>query len=62
MNFADNPSGQTVTFPNFGQMLDSACDRLWTKKAELSLRKIRVLEEELTKMEKELDEFIAHKN
>jgi hypothetical protein len=61
MDFADNPSGQTVTFPNFSQMLDSACSRLCSKKAELSIRKIRGLEEELTQMEKELDEFIAQK-
>jgi hypothetical protein len=61
MDFADKPSGQPVTFPNFSQVLDSACDRLWSKKAELSIQKIRFLEGELAKMEKELDEFIAQK-
>jgi hypothetical protein len=47
--------------PNFGQVLDDACARLGNKKAELSVRKICLLEEELAKMERELDEFIARK-
>ena len=59
MSFADKTSGQTYIPPNFNMVLDDACNRLWNKKAELSLRKIRFLEEELTQMEKELDDFIA---
>jgi hypothetical protein len=61
MNFADRPSGQTFVPSNFSRVLDNACDQLWNKKAELSIRKINFLEEELIKMEKELDEFIAQK-
>ncbi|MDR0452083.1 MAG: hypothetical protein LBH15_03490 [Treponema sp.] len=61
MNFADKASGQAFVSPNFSRVLDHACDQLWNKKAELSIRKIRFLEEELIKMEKELDEFIAQK-
>jgi hypothetical protein len=59
MGFADKTSGQTYIPPNFSMVLDDACNRLWSRKAELSLRKIRFLEEELTQMEKELDDFIA---
>jgi hypothetical protein len=59
MDFANETSGQTYISPNFNAVLDDACNRLWNKKAELSIRRIRSLEEELTKMEKELDDFIA---
>ncbi|MDR1410922.1 MAG: hypothetical protein LBI91_01810 [Spirochaetaceae bacterium] len=61
MDFSDKTSGQTYMPPNFSRLLDNACDQLWNKKAELSIRKINFLEEELIKMEKELDEFIAQK-
>ena len=60
-DFADKTSAQTYISPSFNVVLDDACDRLWSKKAELSIRKILFLEEEALKMEKELDEFIAQK-
>ncbi|MDR2785948.1 MAG: hypothetical protein LBB83_08545 [Treponema sp.] len=61
MGFADKTSDQTYISPNFSVVLDDACNRLWSKKAELSIRKIRFLEEELAQLEKELDDFIAQK-
>lgn len=61
MDFADKTSAQAYISPSFSVVLDDACDRLWSKKAELSIRKILFLEEEAIKMEKELDEFIAQK-
>jgi hypothetical protein len=60
-DFTDKTSAQTYISPSFNMVLDDACDRLWSKKAELSIRKILFLEEEAFKMEKELDEFIAQK-
>jgi hypothetical protein len=62
MNHADKVSGQICVSPDFSVVLDDACNRLWSKKAELSIRKIRFLEEELRQMEKELDDFIARKD
>jgi hypothetical protein len=61
IDFPDEPSGQMFVSPNFGRVLDDACARLGNKKAELSVRKICLLEEEIAKMERELDEFIARK-
>jgi hypothetical protein len=61
MDFADKTSAQAYISPSFSVVLDDACDRLWSKKAELSIRKILFLVEEAIKMEKELDEFIAQK-
>jgi hypothetical protein len=46
---------------NFRRMVDDAFDRLLTRKAELTLRRIRRLERLLDDMERELDEFIALK-
>jgi hypothetical protein len=60
-DFADKTSAQAYISPGFSVVLDDACDRLWSKKAELSIRKILFLEAEALKMEKELDEFIAQK-
>ncbi|MDR0403381.1 MAG: hypothetical protein LBH35_07325 [Treponema sp.] len=57
----DEPSGRVFVSPNFDRVLDDACARLGNKKAELSVKKICLLEEELAKMEQELDEFIARK-
>jgi hypothetical protein len=58
-DFFDEPSGRAAAPVNFSRVVDDACTRLWNKKAELSVRRIRLLEEELVKLEKELDEFIA---
>jgi hypothetical protein len=61
MDFADKTPGQAYISPTFNAVLDDACNRLWDKKAELSIRKILFLEEEAIRMEKELDDFIAQK-
>jgi hypothetical protein len=39
-------------------MLDRACERLWEKKVELSLGRIRRYEEQLSNLEAELDELL----
>jgi hypothetical protein len=60
MKSADIPNGPSPRYEiNFNRMLDDACNRLLGKKAELSIKKIRELEELLTDYEQELDVFIA---
>jgi hypothetical protein len=61
VDFPDELSDQIFAPMNFSRVLDDACTRLGSKQAELSVRRIRLLEEEIAKMEKELDEFIARK-
>ncbi|MDR3337768.1 MAG: hypothetical protein LBT16_11240 [Treponema sp.] len=64
MSYADKSGGQAIILPddrNFNRLVDEACDRLRLKKAELSIRHIRLLEEQLNGMERELDDFIARK-
>ena len=45
--------------PSFEFVLDAACERLWEKKVEFSIRRINAMEEKLNQFEKELDEFLG---
>jgi len=44
---------------SFELVLDSACERLWEKQVQLSIRRITAMEEKLSIFEKELDEFLG---
>lgn len=44
---------------SFQTVLDSTCELLKEKHVEFSIRRIREMDEELQKFEKELDEFLA---
>jgi len=44
---------------SFETVLDSACERLREKHVQYSIRRIREMDEELTRIEKELNEFIG---
>jgi hypothetical protein len=43
---------------SFENVLDTACDKLWEKKVNHSIRRIRELEDTLRILEKELDDLI----
>jgi hypothetical protein len=43
---------------SFGAVLDKTCERLWDKKIQYSLRRIRELGDKLSDLETELDELI----
>jgi hypothetical protein len=45
--------------PAFEAVLDSACERLREKQIQYSIRRIMGMEEELARLEKELDEFLG---
>jgi hypothetical protein len=45
--------------PAFETILDSACERLWEKQIQYSIRRIMEMENELARLEKELEEFIG---
>ncbi|MDR2258502.1 MAG: hypothetical protein LBE14_05065 [Treponema sp.] len=40
---------------SFEEVLDSACDRLWDKKVQYSMRRIHELEDYLDVLERQLD-------
>jgi hypothetical protein len=44
--------------PSFEIILDHACERLWEKKIQISLRKLGELENVLQGLEQELDAFL----
>jgi hypothetical protein len=65
MNYTDKTGGQAAVlfeYPSFDQVLDGACDRLWDKKVELTIRRIRKLQDHLEKLEQELTVFIPATN
>lgn len=43
---------------SFETVLDQACNRLWDKKIQYSIRMIRQMEEWLTGLERELDALV----
>jgi hypothetical protein len=47
---------------SFKEVLNGACDRLWDKKVELSIRRIKQLDEYLIRMEQELTALISGKD
>jgi hypothetical protein len=44
---------------SFEDLLDTTCERLKDTHAQYSIRRIRELDEELRRIEKELDEFLS---
>ena len=44
---------------SFEYVLDSACERLWEKQVQLSIKRITEMEERLDIFEKELNEFLG---
>lgn len=47
--------------PSFDAIVKSSCDRLKSTHIRYSIRRIRELEEELDRLEKELDDFLSAK-
>ena len=47
--------------PSFETMLDSTCERLREKHIRYSIRRIEEMVQELTAIEKELDDFLCSK-
>ena len=45
--------------PSFDTVLNATCERLWEKHARYSIRRIQEMNEELEKLERDLDEFIG---
>ena len=43
---------------SFEFMVDTACERLWGKQVECSIRRIKAMQEKLDTLEKELEELI----
>jgi hypothetical protein len=44
--------------PSFGDLLDKTCERLLDKKKQYVLRRLRELDDDLTVLEQELEQFV----
>jgi hypothetical protein len=44
--------------PSFEEILDETCERLWDKKKQYTLRRLRELDERLTRLERELEQLL----
>jgi hypothetical protein len=65
MSYSDKSGEKAVVFAeqsSFNEVLDGACDRLWDKKVELSIRRIKQLDEYLIRLEQELTALIPGKD
>jgi hypothetical protein len=56
---AHDPNDLKSKDPSFDSVLDSACERLWDKHTQYSIRRIKEMDEELARLEKELDQFLG---
>jgi hypothetical protein len=65
MSYEKNPTALIrdidPTETSFEAVLETACERLREKYIEYSIRRIREMDDELTRLEKELDKFIGNR-
>ena len=47
---------------SFELVLDEACDRLWEKHVQYTLKRISKMEKKLSMLEKELDDFLGKRS
>jgi hypothetical protein len=47
---------------SFTEVVDEACERLMERQIKYSIRRIQEMEDRLTELERELDEFLYQKN
>ena len=47
---------------SFSEVVDEACERLMERQIKYSIRRIQEMEDRLTELERELDEFLFKKN
>jgi len=52
-----HPAGRDPSEASFESVLDTTCERLWERRIQYSLRRIREMDVELENLEKSLDKF-----
>ena len=61
MSFPENPASIS-TDSSFSCVLDETCDRLKDKQVQYSIRRIHEMEDKLSSLERELDQFLIIKS
>jgi uncharacterized protein YqgV (UPF0045/DUF77 family) len=60
MVFSEKPAAVSGK-SSFSEVVDEACERLMERQIKYSIRRIQEMEDRLTELERELDEFLFHK-
>ena len=61
MVFGEKPAAVSDK-SSFSEVVDEACERLMDRQIKYSIRRIQEMEDRLTELERELDEFLFHKS
>ena len=61
MIFGEKPAAVSDR-SSFNEVVDEACERLMERQIKYSIRRIQDMEDRLTEMERELDEFLSNRN
>jgi hypothetical protein len=61
MTFGETPTAVSGK-SSFSEVVDEACGRLMERQIKYSIRRIQAMEDRLNQLERELDEFLFHKD
>ena len=61
MNLAENPASTAVD-TSFNYIVDETCERLKDKQVQYSIRRIHEMEDKLSALEHELEQFLVAKS
>ena len=61
MTYGKKPAAVTDEY-TFSEVVDRACEQLMDRQIKYSIRRIQVMDERLAQIEKELDDFLSHRN
>jgi len=61
MTYGKKPAAVSDVY-TFSEVVDRACEQLMDRQIKYSIRRIQSMDERLAALEKELDEFLSHRN
>jgi transposase len=61
MTYGKKPAPVSDVY-TFSEVVDRACEQLMDRQIKYSIRRIQAMDERLAELEKELDDFLSHKN
>jgi len=61
MTYGKKPASVSDVY-TFSEVVDKACEQLMDRQIKYSIRRIQAMDERLAELEKELDDFLSHRN
>jgi transposase len=61
MTYGKKPASVSDIY-TFSEVVDKACEQLMDRQIKYSIRRIQAMDERLAELEKELDDFLSHRN